>query len=1240
MSSWAVSPEDFLKQSSAPPQSWAVSPEDFLNPPVIRTTKVGDVPIDLPPREPDKFAGSAAALASHPWNTHEMGPQPVPSGIMNAQIGAATPEGHAGPSGIMNAQMDAPQSRLNASIQPPQERGTIGTILQGGKAAVREGAIGRATGQSSETLESLKEDPSNPLLRFEAATPHPGISRGIAQFASGLTTPENLAIMGAGAGAPAVVNKLVALGFSAKMVMDTAKQVPAVAQAIQDGDWQAASQAMVQLGLGGAMAVAGIRHGLSREPAPEPTAAHPTVPEDPNTIQMQLTQLHKGDRSVVMLPKGTPVPDLPASTPTHTDAFGNIYAYDPEKIQPAAIDQAVHTNRLPEILGAEGTGMGAPDKSQLQGPTVAVTGKSMDGTTVQSTETDAANLEATKTAVKEITPPGGSVSVEPVEQAVGERQASAPQPAPIQPTPAPEPPPVAGQAPPDIPPHTQEEAEIPLPPPTPADPADSFLSDTTYGSGLGALQPYIQRAIDTLKGNAQQTMALIAKRKAAQDALARMKATPKETQWGQDFLEYTTGERDWWGARNNQMMAALRKVIPKPVEQEAISLMRDFKGKRAELQSWLDKTHATLAGMAADDRTAAEERIERIRPVIERALNPTQAMLAADRVLTNIADMTLAEGKRMGILDSSIDSDSYVTHLLHDRDTPEVTPMESAVSKIGGKFSRRFQFAKQREYDTLLDAIADGLRPKTLNALDAFTIHGDKFATARATNMMKQEMLDAGVAKFGGHAGTAPGGIPQTNFAGAPGIPKDWVPFAPHAKPFQNMFAYMDAAGEPKPGLQDMYAMPSIEKAMRPITDPDYLNKIKGFATLRSFQAWTKAVQLGMSMFHATTENYMAMANMGPIGYAKTLMSSMDTRLFRDNELDMVLHGGSSPIQGKTFEAYKSLNGASMPQLGEIWKSVPGIKQLDQVAGGVTHFTFDVLQRKFKVMDYSMKVAAWMGDHRGATNAEVAAAKRSIAKEINAVYGGLHWENLGINRPTINAARAIILAPDWTFSNIANVKYTMMKGPGGNAARAFWLRTAVGGMAATQMLSLALTGAKSKRLTQVYIGKDKQGREIYQNVFFKGAPGDMVNLINNVGDFGLFSGLTRSLAGKLAPVLRTGTAMANNRDYLGHELVAKGLNPVASTVRGGMAIAKSLSPIPFSATNAWDMLAGPDADKYTMPEMFTTFFAGTPPSHVPPAGMRMTKNGLRVKQEKPEQSIWEQIKTNKLSAPGPVRRRR
>ena len=501
-------------------------------------------------------------------------------------------------------------------------------------------------------------------------------------------------------------------------------------------------------------------------------------------------------------------------------------------------------------------------------------------------------------------------------------------------------------------------------------------------------------------------------------------------------------------------------------------------------------------------------------------------------------------------------------------------------------------------------------RPRTLDPFKAFETYGDKFATARATHMLIHALQASDVGVWGAK--------------GDKGIPQGWTEIAPHAHPFRNLVGYTDAEGEPKGAYQTLFVPPAIEQALRPITDPDYTNKIAGFTKLRMFQSYTKAAQLGLSFFHAVTENYMAAANMGAVGWFKALKADRDTPEFLEQERDLIAHGGTTSIQGKSYEAHEGLTLSSLPTWSESWRTLPGIRQVDQAAQKITDLTFGKLQRQFKVGDYSTHKAAWMARNPNATPAEQNAALRSMAKEINAVYGGLHNENLGINKMTTQVARALLLAPDWTFSNFFNVKYATEKGTSaGKMARMFWLRAIVGGMAATQLMSLALSRKLSKRPTQVHMGTDPDGKEIYQNLFFKGAPGDLANLIGNVKDYGAIAGLARTVGNKASPVIRTYNELRDNKSFTGRELVPHGMNPVASTVRTAYEAGKSLAPIPWSLGNMKDMLFGPDSHKYKIPlEVLTTLFAGTPPTHV------------AAKPEKESQSILDQITSGKVSAPG------
>ncbi len=687
---------------------------------------------------------------------------------------------------------------------------------------------------------------------------------------------------------------------------------------------------------------------------------------------------------------------------------------------------------------------------------------------------------------------------------------------------------------------------------------------TTMGSGLGALDPFLREAFGEMKD-------LKDKRDAALKELERAKATPGEQKFGQKVIEHFTAERDLWGARVNQAIEKLRRLVPAAKDQEALSLMREFRDKPGELQQWLAGTHPSQQAMSLGSTQRARVHIEQMRPAIESALQPSAAMQRADAVLTKIARQTLAEGQKIGFLESRWTPEQYTPHILHPKNEGDVAqPIGDKVGRaLGGKVGKYFAFAQTRDYPTLLDAVADGVWPKTINAFDAFTIHGDKFATARATRLLVNQIKDSGV------------GIEEKDRWKRP---KGWVALASHSPEFQSEQHYQDPGGEDHAVQVPLVVPKYIDDALRPITHPEFLGALPGFRKLRFFQAYTKSIQLGLSLFHAYTENLMALGNMGPMGWARGLRADRTSPEFTEQERDFIAHGGTTSVQGKTVEAYKSLQPGSIPTWNDIWQRAPVVREMDQLARSVTEFTFGRLQRQFKVTDYALHKAAWLAKNPNVWDRE--SALQSIAKEINAVYGGLHWENIGVSKATVELARALMLAPDWTISNLFNLKYAAERGtPAGKMARAFWIRTLVGGAIATQLLSLALSKKPSKNPTQVYMGQDPDGKDVYQNVFFKGASGDVINLVHNVGDYGAVEGLARTLAGKAAPVVRTGLQLASNRDYLGREIVPKGMHPVAGTVRAAGAIAKGVAPVPFSAQNMYDMLLGPDAGKYRAAEV-------------------------------------------------------
>ncbi len=149
-----------------------------------------------------------------------------------------------------------------------------------------------------------------------------------------------------------------------------------------------------------------------------PTAAIPTAPESPETIALQLQQLGTvgqpvtpNQRKAVMFPKGQGMPPLETlgGLQIAHDKFQNVYVFRPDLIDRGQITSAASNNKLPEILGGP-FGMGAPDKTALQGPPIAVKATDANGVEAQTPVTDAQSLPQTIAATHAVTPPGGTVS--------------------------------------------------------------------------------------------------------------------------------------------------------------------------------------------------------------------------------------------------------------------------------------------------------------------------------------------------------------------------------------------------------------------------------------------------------------------------------------------------------------------------------------------------------------------------------------------------------------------------------------------------------------------------------------------------------------------------------------------------------------------------------------------------------------------------------------------------------------
>jgi hypothetical protein len=217
--------------------------------------------------------------------------------------------------------------------QAPPAGPTIGprtpSFMERLVAPFRDSQIGHAFGVDTRTDAARQAQPDQ-LVNFGAALDQNshGVLRGIADFASGMTTPENLLLMAGTGGLGAIdrqlgasgLSKLVSGGFSAQMLWDAVRQSPEFARQVKSGDSAGARETLTKIVLGGLMSAAALKHGMAAEtPAP---AATPTMVQDAQS------------------PFVDPGAPYPAAPPTNRDAR-RATAQPPESGTPEGVARGV-----------------------------------------------------------------------------------------------------------------------------------------------------------------------------------------------------------------------------------------------------------------------------------------------------------------------------------------------------------------------------------------------------------------------------------------------------------------------------------------------------------------------------------------------------------------------------------------------------------------------------------------------------------------------------------------------------------------------------------------------------------------------------------------------------------------------------------------------------------------------------------------------------------------------------------
>jgi hypothetical protein len=182
----------------------------------------------------------------------------------------------------------------------------------------------------------------------------------------------------------------------------------------------------------------------------------------------------------------------------------------------------------------------------------------------------------------------------------------------------------------------------------------------------------------------------------------------------------------------------------------------------------------------------------------------------------------------------------------------------------------------------------------------------------------------------------------------------------------------------------------------------------------------------------------------------------------------------------------------------------------------------------------------------------------------------------------------------------------------------------VQGLIENQMLSRVLSGQWSPRPFQVYHGKDKDGKDVFQNVVFRGSAADLISFATKGP--GVFIG------SKAAPITKMAIHQMTGRDDFGREIANKDIGLFPKVLRSGATAVTDVSPIPIVVRSIARSFTGDDSDRYMWSERVMTLF-GPPASHRPPEGMESTPEGLKEKPYREPADWWTQTWTNRPNLP-------
>lgn len=321
-----------------------------------------------------------------------------------------------------------------------------------------------------------------------------------------------------------------------------------------------------------------------------------------------------------------------------------------------------------------------------------------------------------------------------------------------------------------------------------------------------------------------------------------------------------------------------------------------------------------------------------------------------------------------------------------------------------------------------------------------------------------------------------------------------------------------DHAGAPVYMKGEVRIHPEAEQMIRQIigADESGLRKLPGYKVLSKVSQEGKHLLLSVSPFHIAQEGLRAiMTGINPFG-----------RLDYDLANDPVLREGvqNGLTLSKDFRGLESFTDGYKGN-SAILAKIPGLRQAQS---GIQQFLFDRYIPSLKARAYKSLVERYrnLGDID---------PMRSAARHTNELFGGLNYRDLGRSATTQDFLRLTTLAPDWLESELRLVKRSL--GGEGKAAAVIAnqdnFRLAAYLFLATRVMNLMVSGKVHPEAPFGVVQENGPGKD---NTVWsvRTLPTDMLHALTEPREF---------LANRLNPLtVRTAMDLVSGRDEYGRKL--------------------------------------------------------------------------------------------------------